>query len=67
MGKVSQYINSGDVANPRPAIKPAMGLKPVSFAKKRTNKPARKQVPKDKTVMYLQGLSVALEISHVGR
>ncbi|HBF25170.1 MAG TPA: hypothetical protein DDW43_06705 [Nitrosomonas sp.] len=60
-------MNNGDVANPSPAIKPAIGLKPTSLVNNKTNKPARKQKPNDNVVMKRQGPSTNLVITQDGR
>jgi len=66
MGKVSQYMKSGDPASPSPAIKPDKGLKPASLANNKMNKPPRKQKLNDSVVMKRQGSSTHLVITQDG-
>jgi hypothetical protein len=66
IGKVSQYIKSGEAAKLVPATRPARGARRCSPQKRITNRPERKQVVSDRIVMKRQGSPVSCESSQDG-
>ena len=67
MGKVSQYMKSGEAAKLVPAIKPVSGLRPISLQKRMKNMPAKKQVKRARAVINCHGSPVNCAITHEGR